>query len=62
VRLKRLHPKATYKEVTKTVSVPRPTEGAAGGRMGAPALRDEDLLDWCAKLLTQLTKQPAPVA
>jgi transcription-repair coupling factor (superfamily II helicase) len=62
VRLKRLYPKAMYKEVTKTVSVPKPTEGPAGGRIGAPALRDEELLDWCAKLLTQLTRQPAAVS
>jgi transcription-repair coupling factor (superfamily II helicase) len=61
VRLKRLYPKATYKAVTNTVSVPKPTEGPAGGRMGAPLLRDEELLDWCAKLLSQLTKQPAAV-
>jgi transcription-repair coupling factor (superfamily II helicase) len=62
VRLKRLYPKATFKAVTNTVSVPRPTEGPAGGRIGAPPLRDEALLDWCAKLLTNLTKAPAPVA
>jgi transcription-repair coupling factor (superfamily II helicase) len=62
VRLKRLYPKATYKAVTNTVSVPKPTEGPAGGRMGAPLLRDEELLDWCAKLLAQLTKQPAAVS
>ncbi|WP_158889314.1 transcription-repair coupling factor [Amycolatopsis anabasis] len=61
VRLKRLYPKAVFKAVTNTVSVPKPTEGPAGGRMGAPPLRDEALLDWCAKLLTQLTKSPAPV-
>ncbi|KZB87525.1 transcription-repair coupling factor [Amycolatopsis regifaucium] len=62
VRLKRLYPKALFKAVTNTVSVPKPTEGAAGGRIGAPALRDEELLDWCAKLLTNLMKSPAPVA
>ncbi len=62
VRLKRLYPKALYKAVTNTVSVPKPTEGAAGGRIGAPPLRDEELLDWCAKLLTNLMKSPAPVA
>jgi transcription-repair coupling factor (superfamily II helicase) len=61
VRLKRLYPKAAYKAVTHTVSVPKPTEGPAGGRMGAPALRDEELLDWCAKFITQLTKTPAAV-
>ncbi|WP_326838065.1 transcription-repair coupling factor [Amycolatopsis rhabdoformis] len=61
VRLKRLYPKATFKAITNTVSVPKPTEGPAGGRMGAPTLRDQELLDWCAKLLTQLTKTPATV-
>ena len=60
VKLKRLYPKAVYKAVTNTVSVPKPTEGAAGGRIGAPPLRDEALLDWCAKLLQNLTRQPAP--
>jgi transcription-repair coupling factor (superfamily II helicase) len=61
VRLKRLYPKAAFKAVTRTVSVPKPTEGPAGGRMGAPPLRDEALLDWCAKLLQSLTRQPTPV-
>ena len=61
VRLKRLYPKANYKAAMRTVSVPKPTEGPAGGRMGAPALRDEALLDWCTKLLINLTKKPAPV-
>ncbi|PWV73284.1 transcription-repair coupling factor (superfamily II helicase) [Prauserella marina] len=60
VRLKRLYPKAVFKAVTSTVSVPKPTEGPAGGRIGAPPLRDEALLEWCAALLTALTKQPAP--
>jgi transcription-repair coupling factor (superfamily II helicase) len=54
VRLRRLHPKAVYKESVSTVSVPRPTEGAAGGRMGAPQLRDQELLDWCAHFLQSL--------
>jgi transcription-repair coupling factor (superfamily II helicase) len=54
VRLRRLHPKALYKEAAKTVSVPRPTEGAAGGRMGAPQLRDQELLDWAAHFLQSL--------
>jgi transcription-repair coupling factor (superfamily II helicase) len=62
VRLKRLYPKAVYKAVTSTVSVPKPTEGPAGGRIGAPALRDEPLLEWCAKLLSNLTRTPAPVS
>ncbi|OLT49283.1 transcription-repair coupling factor [Saccharomonospora sp. CUA-673] len=61
VRLKRLYPKATYKAVTHTVSVPKPTEGPAGGRIGAPPLRDEALIDWCHNLLTSMTQQPATV-
>ncbi|PPK70331.1 transcription-repair coupling factor (superfamily II helicase) [Actinokineospora auranticolor] len=61
VRLKRLHPKATHKAVTNTVTVPRPTEGGAGGRIGAPVLRDRDLLDWCVKFLSSLEVTPAPV-
>ena len=55
-------PKALYKAVTNTVSLPKPTEGPAGGRMGTPPLRDEALLDWCTKLLGNLTKAPAPAA
>ncbi|MTD54815.1 transcription-repair coupling factor [Amycolatopsis pithecellobii] len=61
IRLKRLYPKAMFKAVTNTVSVPKPTEGPAGGRIGAPPLRDEALLEWCQKLLTNLTKEPATV-
>ncbi|GAA0215973.1 transcription-repair coupling factor [Saccharothrix mutabilis subsp. mutabilis] len=58
VRLRRLFPKAVYKQVTGTVSVPRPTEGAAGGRMGAPLLRDQELIDWCAHFLESLAGTP----
>ncbi len=61
VRLKRLHPKATLKAVTGVVTVPRPTEGAAGGRIGAPPLRDQELLDWCTSFLSSLVIAPAPV-
>ena len=59
VRLKRLYPKAVYKAAVRTVSLPRPTEGAAGGRIGAPPLRDEQLLEWCTKFLTSLLAKPA---
>ncbi|MFD7654594.1 transcription-repair coupling factor [Actinosynnema sp. NPDC059797] len=58
VRLRRLYPKAVYKQATSSVSVPRPTEGAAGGRMGAPQLRDQELLDWCAHFLGSLVVSP----
>ncbi len=61
VRLNRLYPKALYKAVANTVSVPRPTEGPAGGRLGAPPLRDQALLDWSAKFLQSLVGVPATV-
>jgi transcription-repair coupling factor (superfamily II helicase) len=62
LRLRRLYPRATYKAATKTVVVPRPTEGDLAGerrRMGAAPLRDTDLLDWCARLLTDLLTRAA---
>jgi transcription-repair coupling factor (superfamily II helicase) len=62
VRLKRLYPKAVYKAASRVVSMPRPTEGAAGGRIGAPPLRDLALLEWCAKFLESLATSPAPAA
>jgi transcription-repair coupling factor (superfamily II helicase) len=61
VRMRRLFPKATYKPASRIVSVPRPTEGAAGGRMGAPPLRDQELLNWCAQFLDSLVGTPAAV-
>lgn len=61
VRLKRLYPKATYKAAVRTISAPRPTEGSAGGRIGAPQLRDEALLDWCTNFLEELAGRPAVV-
>ncbi|MBV9844155.1 MAG: transcription-repair coupling factor [Kutzneria sp.] len=58
VRMRRLYPKAVYKPATRVVSVPRPTEGPAGGRIGAPALRDRELLDWCLAFLDALAAAP----
>jgi transcription-repair coupling factor (superfamily II helicase) len=51
LRLRRLHPKATYKPASRVVVVPRPVEGE---RIGGQPLRDVALLDWCAKLLRDL--------
>jgi transcription-repair coupling factor (superfamily II helicase) len=62
VRMKRLYPKAVYKAATRIVSVPRPTEGPAGGRIGAPPLRDTELLDWCAHFVQSLLGNSKPVA
>ena len=57
MRIKRLHPRAQFKAASKTLSVPRPTEGADGrgpARMGAPPLRDLELLAWCEQLFVAL--------
>jgi transcription-repair coupling factor (superfamily II helicase) len=56
LRLRRLHPRSTYKATAKTIVVPRPSSGADSGgqRMGAPPMRDMELLDWCLKLLTDV--------
>jgi transcription-repair coupling factor (superfamily II helicase) len=62
VRLHRLYPRAIHKPAAQVLSVPRPTEGPAGGRIGAPPLRDTALLDWCRKLLDDLATQPARAA
>ncbi|AOS61577.1 transcription-repair coupling factor [Actinoalloteichus hymeniacidonis] len=62
IRLERLYPKATYKPALRLVSVPRPTEGGAGGRLGAPPLRDEALLSWAEGFLSAMAGVPAPAA
>jgi transcription-repair coupling factor (superfamily II helicase) len=53
LRLRRLHPKATYKPAARAVLVPKPV---AGDRIGGVPLRDVELLDWCARLLTELLR------
>jgi transcription-repair coupling factor (superfamily II helicase) len=67
MRVKRLHPRAQYKPASRTLSLPRPVQGQDGRggakgpvKMGAPPLRDLELLAWLEQLFTQLF--PAPVA
>lgn len=55
VRLKRLFPAAMYRPTPKTVLVPVPKEGSG---MRAVALRDLDLVQWCANVLTDLAGVP----
>ena len=52
LRLKRLYPRAQYKPAARVVTLPRPLEG---GRIGGAALRDMALLDWCTKLLSDVS-------
>ena len=51
VRLKRLYPAAAYRATTSTVQVPVPR---AGSGMGAPRIRDLELVAWVAGLLLAL--------
>jgi transcription-repair coupling factor (superfamily II helicase) len=51
LRLRRLHPKAGYRPAAKLITVPRPTEG---GRIGGAPLRDQELLDWCVRLISDV--------
>jgi len=56
VRLKRLYPAATYRATTSTVQVPVPR---AGTEMGAPRVRDLELVAWVADLLLALDGRAA---
>ncbi|GAA4953654.1 transcription-repair coupling factor [Streptomonospora halophila] len=47
LRLRRLYPKAVYKEPAQTLLVPAPKAGGLGGRQ----LRDLELLTWCRELV-----------
>ncbi|OBI54732.1 transcription-repair coupling factor [Mycobacterium sp. E796] len=54
VRLKRMYPAAHYRATTSTVQVPIPREGG----VGAPRLRDVELLQMVANLVTALQGKP----
>ncbi|WP_025738263.1 transcription-repair coupling factor [Mycobacterium genavense] len=54
LRLKRMHPAASYRATTSTVQVPIPR---AGG-VGAPRLRDVELVQMVANLVTALQGKP----
>jgi transcription-repair coupling factor (superfamily II helicase) len=51
VRLGRLYSQATYKSAVTTLSVPLPSSSSG---IGAPPLRDRELLDWCTTLVTSV--------
>ncbi|GAA2596029.1 transcription-repair coupling factor [Dactylosporangium fulvum] len=55
MRLKRLYPEAVYKAAAETVSLPRPSTRRVGGE----PMRDTQLLDWAAELLTTVLGSPA---
>jgi transcription-repair coupling factor (superfamily II helicase) len=58
VRLKRIYPAANYRATTSTVQVPIPRAGGSSGGLGAPRLRDVELVQMVANLVTALQGKP----
>lgn len=56
LRLRRLYPKAVYKEAADTLLVPVPKAGGIGGR----PLRDMELLQWCTELVNAVFEPNRP--
>ena len=54
VRLERIYPGARYRATTSTVQVPIPRSGGSSGGMGAPRIRDVELVQMVADLVTAL--------
>jgi transcription-repair coupling factor (superfamily II helicase) len=64
VRLQRLYPKTVLKPAVRSMLVPVPRRGSGGGSvpLGAPLLRDTELLTWCAQLIAAVLEPDAPGA
>jgi len=56
LRLARLYPGAKYRALTSTLTLRPPTESE---RLGAPALRDRALLQYCTRVLDDVVPVPA---
>ncbi|ORV45692.1 transcription-repair coupling factor [Mycolicibacter engbaekii] len=61
LRLKRMHPSASYRATTATVQVPIPRAGGAGAPVGAPRIRDVELVQMVADLISALDGKPQGV-
>lgn len=58
LRLKRMHPSASYRATTATIQVPIPRAGGAGAPVGAPRIRDVELVQMVADLISALDGKP----
>ncbi|HTM86268.1 MAG TPA: TRCF domain-containing protein, partial [Mycobacterium sp.] len=58
VRLKRVYPGAAYRATTAVVQVPIPRAGGAAAALGAPRIRDLELVQMVADLLLALDGRP----
>ena len=55
LRLARLYPGSKYRALTSTLTLRPPTESE---RLGAPALRDRALLQYCTRVLDDVVPTP----
>jgi transcription-repair coupling factor (superfamily II helicase) len=64
VRLQRLYPKTVLKPAVRSMLVPVPRRGSGSGStpIGAPLLRDVELLAWCAQLIATVLEPDAPAS
>ncbi|MGO8852968.1 transcription-repair coupling factor [Mycobacterium sp.] len=58
VRLKRMYPAASYRATAATVQVPIPRAGGSKSLGGAPRIRDVELVQMVANLVTALQGEP----
>ncbi|MGB3332347.1 MAG: transcription-repair coupling factor [Mycobacterium sp.] len=58
LRLKRMHPSASYRATTATIQVPIPRAGGSGAPVGAPRIRDVELVQMVADLISALDGKP----
>jgi transcription-repair coupling factor (superfamily II helicase) len=57
LRLNRLYPKSLVKPQLHTILVPRPATRQIGGQ----PLRDQELLQWCTRLIDDVIAEPIVV-
>jgi transcription-repair coupling factor (superfamily II helicase) len=58
LRLNRLYPKSLVKPQLRTILVPRPATRPVAGQ----PLRDQELLQWCARLIDDVIAEPVGAA
>jgi transcription-repair coupling factor (superfamily II helicase) len=57
MRVQRLYPKTLLKPTVRTMLIPVPKSGASSGGFGGQALRDTDLLAWCAEVIRSVLSE-----
>jgi transcription-repair coupling factor (superfamily II helicase) len=57
MRVQRLYPKTLLKPAVRTMLIPVPKSGASSGGFGGQALRDTELLAWCAEVIRSVLSE-----